>query len=111
MRIVQVSALAVAYFMVWTLTEAASSGGAPQPDLELLEFLGGWQTEDGHSVDPFVLDDMPFPDEASPERTGGGESRLKTEGDRPVSRPSQRPPGSKEDREMKSQRTDDRLTR
>jgi hypothetical protein len=36
----------------------APAVAAEEPDLEMLEYLGSWQTEDGSSVDPFQLDDV-----------------------------------------------------
>ncbi len=27
------------------------------PDMDLIEFLGGWETEDGDWIDPFLFDD------------------------------------------------------
>jgi len=32
------------------------------PSMELLEFLGEWETEDGDWIDPVLLDEIPLPD-------------------------------------------------
>jgi hypothetical protein len=36
----------------------APAVAAQEPDLEMLEYLGSWQTEDGSAVDPFQLDEV-----------------------------------------------------
>ena len=33
------------------------------PSLELLEFLGSWETDDGEWIDPSELDDQPVPEQ------------------------------------------------
>ncbi|ULA60917.1 MAG: hypothetical protein LZF60_270245 [Nitrospira sp.] len=38
-----------------TEAEPASAPPAEEPDTELLDFLGSWQDEDGHWVDPFTV--------------------------------------------------------
>ncbi|ODT43544.1 MAG: hypothetical protein ABS70_07805 [Nitrospira sp. SCN 59-13] len=46
---------------------------AEEPDLELLDFLGSWQDENGHWVDPFTItnDQIPQPSaESKPNRSG-----------------------------------------
>ncbi|MBL0714711.1 MAG: hypothetical protein JJV98_13535 [Desulfosarcina sp.] len=35
------------------------------PSIELLEFLGTWQTDDGEWVDPGILDDTILPEQES----------------------------------------------
>lgn len=53
--------------------EAAPTPQAEEPDLELLDFLGSWQDEDGQWVDPFTVthDDTPQPPvERPPNRNG-----------------------------------------
>ena len=35
------------------------------PSMELLEFLGSWETDDGEWVDPALLDDTLLPDQES----------------------------------------------
>jgi len=35
------------------------------PSMELLEFLGGWETDDGEWVDPALLNDTALPDQES----------------------------------------------
>jgi hypothetical protein len=37
---------------------SAQAIAAQEADLEMLEYLGSWQTEDGSAVDPFQLDEM-----------------------------------------------------
>lgn len=36
--------------------------GQEIPTLEMLEFLGEWETEDGQWIDPEELEQMPLPD-------------------------------------------------
>ena len=38
---------------------------ASMPSMELLEFLGEWETEDGEWVDPILLDEMLSPERES----------------------------------------------
>ncbi|MFQ5513904.1 MAG: hypothetical protein ACE5FG_05650 [Myxococcota bacterium] len=49
------------------------AAGAEAPldavDLELLEFLGEWETDDGEWIDPLVLEEMPGGEDA-PARDG-----------------------------------------
>lgn len=55
------------------IAEAAPTPPAEEPDLELLDFLGSWQDEDGHWVDPFTItnDQAPQPSaEPKPNRNG-----------------------------------------
>jgi len=40
----------------------------PTPSLELLEFLGEWETDDGEWVDPEVVADIQLPTEADTSR-------------------------------------------
>ena len=42
------------------------------PSLELLEFLGEWQTSQGEPIDPLQLQDMETPD-ANPQVNKGGQ--------------------------------------
>jgi len=42
---------------------AAPSDSETSPDMEFLEFLGSWQTRDGHWVDPLQVDDLLPPGE------------------------------------------------
>ena len=35
------------------------------PSMELLEFLGSWETDDGEWVDPMLLENTPLPEEES----------------------------------------------
>jgi len=45
--------------MLWTLTSdvsAAEVGEIGPTDMDLIEFLGGWETEDGEWVDPELFD-------------------------------------------------------
>ena len=49
--------------LAMALTVAAVLASVPAvaqqaPDLEMLEYLGSWQTDDGSAVDPFHLDEM-----------------------------------------------------
>jgi hypothetical protein len=37
---------------------SAQAIAAQEVDLEMLEYLGSWQTEDGSAVDPFQLEDV-----------------------------------------------------
>lgn len=39
--------------------------GASMPSMELLEFLGAWETDDGEWVDPAILDDTGLPNQES----------------------------------------------
>jgi len=57
------------------ILEAAPAPAPPaeEPDIELLDFLGSWQDEDGRWVDPFTVthDDAPqAPVERPPNRNG-----------------------------------------
>lgn len=38
---------------------------ASLPSMELLEFLGEWESEDGEWIDPLLLDEMPIPERES----------------------------------------------
>jgi hypothetical protein len=38
---------------------------ASMPSMELLEFLGEWETEDGEWLDPILLDEMMSPERES----------------------------------------------
>ena len=38
---------------------------ASMPSMELLEFLGEWETEDGEWIDPILLDEMLSPERES----------------------------------------------
>jgi len=40
----------------------ASDDDTSMPSMELLEFLGEWETEDGEWIDPVLLDEIPLPD-------------------------------------------------
>ena len=106
----RVSVLAGTCLVAWTLAEAAPAGGGPQPDLELLEFLGDWQTEDGKAVDPFALDDMPIPEE-TPEGRKMQDGRDKERGDSTKNRPVKLPSASTRDREPVGGRADERYAR
>jgi hypothetical protein len=33
--------------------------------MEMIEFLGAWETDDGEWVDPLLLEDIPIPDQES----------------------------------------------
>lgn len=110
MRNVRVSALAIACVLVGTLTEAALPGTGPQPDLEFLEFLGGWQTEDDKPLDPFSLDEMPIPDESTAER-GDVEHRDQQSGESPEMHPLRQQPASTQDRDRTPEGTDKRHAR
>lgn len=35
------------------------------PSMELLEFLGSWETDDGEWVDPMLFENTPLPDQES----------------------------------------------
>jgi hypothetical protein len=35
------------------------------PSMEMIEFLGAWETDDGEWVDPLLLEDIPIPDQES----------------------------------------------
>ncbi len=39
-----------------------SDGDTSMPSMELLEFLGEFETEDGEWIDPVLLEEMPLPD-------------------------------------------------
>jgi hypothetical protein len=50
--------LVIGLLLVVPLAEASPPKAGPAPDLEFLEFLGSWETEDGKAVDPFEVDDL-----------------------------------------------------
>ncbi len=43
--------------------EAALQADSRGPSLELLEFLGSWETDDGEWIDPSELEDEPVPEQ------------------------------------------------
>lgn len=43
---------------------APEKNNDPPPSLELLEFLGEWQTSKGEPIDPLQLQEMETPDES-----------------------------------------------
>ncbi len=51
------------------LAGASPPEAGPAPDLEFLEYLGSWETEDGKAVDPFDVDDL---DQLEPHETSHG---------------------------------------
>ena len=46
--------------MLSPLLQAETEGNEEAPTLELLEFLGEWETSDGQWIDPAVLEDEDF---------------------------------------------------
>lgn len=106
MRTIRASLLAGALLVAGAVAEAASQGGGPPPDLELLEFLGGWQTEDGKTVDPFVLDEMPIPDEGEAARGVRKERGRQAPAPRSSPRSSPGPADSAEDRDLRPRMKD-----
>lgn len=106
MRIIRASLLASALMVAGTMAEAASQGGGPPPDLEFLEFLGGWQMEDGKTIDPFVLDEMPIPEEGAAARARGKEQRRQAPVPRSSPWSSPGPGDSAEDRDLRPRTMD-----
>lgn len=104
-----------AVLLCYALAEAAPPGGGPAPDLEFLEFLGGWHTEDGKTVDPFALDEMPMADEQPAERSSDRSARTgersKTGRDRSPSPQTQSPEGIPRSPGVKPRGADDRIGR
>ena len=43
----------------------ASTDEDPTPSMDLLEFLGAWETDDGEWIDPTSLEDPPLPEQES----------------------------------------------
>ncbi len=46
-----------------SVNETDRDGGQSMPSLELLEFLGDWETENGQWIDPQDLDQIPLPEQ------------------------------------------------
>ncbi len=46
-----------------SVNETDSDGGQAMPSLELLEFLGDWEIENGQWIDPQDMDQIPLPDQ------------------------------------------------
>ena len=68
--------LALLILAVWTAgslgqdqqqhpTTVVYDDDASMPSMELLEFLGEWETEDGEWIDPILLDEMLSPERES----------------------------------------------
>jgi hypothetical protein len=53
--------------MVIAMAEAEPQEPVSQPDIELLEFLGSWETASGEWLDPTVFADDAGEDEEPPE--------------------------------------------
>ena len=49
---------------------APEKGNDPPPSLELLEFLGEWQTSKGEPIDPLQLQETETPDESPKVKKG-----------------------------------------
>ena len=49
--------LALVMMLAVSMAEAAPRSQETDPPLDMLEFLGSWQTRDGQHVNPFELDD------------------------------------------------------
>ena len=45
--------------LIAQVVTASPRDAEPSPDMEFLEFLGGWQTHDGKWVDPLHVEDIP----------------------------------------------------
>ncbi len=69
MRAADLKWLVIGLLLLVPLAEASPPEGGPAPDLEFLEFLGSWETEDGKAVDPFDVDDL---DQLEPHETSHG---------------------------------------
>lgn len=53
----RVSSLLTGLMFMTQVALAAGPPSTPQPSIDMLEFLGAWQTPNGKEVNPFELDD------------------------------------------------------
>ncbi len=75
------------------IAEAAPTPPAEEPDLELLDFLGSWQDEDGQWVDPFtIINDQAHQPPVAPQPNRNG---MPTDAHKPA---QETPPTSANDR-------------
>ena len=70
MKIIAVNWLAMVICCASPVVHADSVSENDQPSMELLEFLGDWETKDGSWVDPMQLDEMLDPNLAQKDSQG-----------------------------------------
>jgi hypothetical protein len=90
MRAWKAECLALLLTVMWQGAVAAPPKEEPAPDLELLEYLGSFQADDGTWVDPGHLAEMPLPEPKAPITNAGttdrGDDRTQRPHDREKSR-------------------------
>jgi len=83
MRAWKAEYLALLLTMMCQGAVAAPPKEEPAPDLELLEYLGSFQTDDGTWVDPGHLAEMPLPEPKTPIANTGPTDRRDDRTQRP----------------------------